>query len=72
MQRIALDAPAGRVSDELARRGIAAETPVRVLVEILTGEDLPITALAHEARAFDVLAEEPELYTDADAVERTG
>lgn len=72
MQRIVLDARAGRVSEELARRGVAAETRVRVLVEIVGNEELPLAALAHEGGAFAFLADEPDLYTDADAVEQAG
>lgn len=69
MQKIALDAEAGQVSAELARRGIAADTRVRVLVEISSEEDaLPMGAMAQAGEAFNWLAEEPDLYTDADLV----
>jgi hypothetical protein len=69
MQRIALDAEAGQVSAELARRGIAAETRVHVLVEVPSEEDLlPMGAMAQAGGAFNWLAEEPDLYTDADLV----
>ena len=71
--RVTLDAEAGRVSEELARRGIAAGTRVRVLAEVVDGgvEDLlPMAALAQAGGAFDFLADEPDLY--ADAVERGG
>lgn len=71
-KRIVLDAEAGQVSVELARRGIAAGTRVRVLVEVVTGGDeadvLPMAALAQAGGAFDWLADEPDLYTDADLV----
>ena len=64
--QIALDARAGEVSDELVRRGIAADTRVRVVVEVVE-DDLPrMAALAEAGGAFAWLAEEPELYTDAD------
>ena len=75
MRKIALDARAGEVSAELARRGIAAEARVHVLVEVVGEEaDLPpMTAIAEAGGAFDWLAEEPDLYTDADLVRpRTG
>lgn len=68
-----LDAEAGRVSEELARRGIAAGTRVRVLAEVVEGGDderLPMAALAQAGGAFTFLADEPDLYTDADLVER--
>jgi hypothetical protein len=69
MQRIALDAEAGQVSAELARRGIAAGTRVHVLVEVASEEDLlPMAAMAQAGGGFSWLAEEPDLYTDADLV----
>jgi hypothetical protein len=70
MQRLVLDAEAGRVSDELAIRGIAANVRVRVAVEVLDEADLPMSALAQAGGAFAFLAEEPDLYTDADTIER--
>jgi hypothetical protein len=70
MQRMILDAEAGCLSEELGRRGIAAHTRVRAVVEVVEGEGLPMSALAHAGGAFAFLAEEPDLYTDADAIER--
>lgn len=70
MQKITLDAEAGQVSAELARRGAAAHARVHVLVEVV-GEDadaLPMAAIAQAGGAFDWLAGEPDLYTDADLV----
>jgi hypothetical protein len=58
MQRLTLDAEAGRVSEELAVCGIAAKTRV------------PMAAVAQAGGAFAFLAEEPDFYTDADAIER--
>ena len=72
MQRMTLDAEAGRLSDELARRGIAARTRVHAIVEIADGSDLPMTALAQQGGAFAFLADEPDLYSDADLAERNG
>lgn len=74
MQRIVLDAEAGQVSAELARRGIAAGTRVHVLVEVVDGESdvLPMAALAQGGGAFDWLADEPDLYTDVDLLPRAG
>ena len=69
MQRLMLDTEAGKVSRELVRRGIAAETRVRVLVEI-SGRDLPLASIAEAGGAFDFLADEPDLYDDTDLVER--
>lgn len=71
MQRITLDAEAGQVSAELARRGVAADARVHVLVEVVdSGADaLPMAAIAQEGHAFGWLADEPDLYTDADLVQ---
>ena len=72
MERIILDAEAGQVSAEPARRGIAADTRVHVLVEVGDGDEFSAAAIAQAGGAFDWLAEEPELYSDADLVERAG
>jgi hypothetical protein len=69
MHQIVLDATAGEVSAELTRRGIAANTRVHVLVEILDSAELPMTAIAQAGHSFDWLAEEPDLYSDVDLVE---
>lgn len=70
VQRFTLDAKAGEVSAELARRGIAADARVHLVVEFVGGEaDLPpMAAVAEAGGAFDWLADEPDLYTDADLV----
>ena len=71
MLKVTLDAEAGRVSEELVRRGIAAGTRVRVSAEIVEDDERPpMATLAQAGGAFAFLAEEPDLYTDADAVER--
>ena len=72
MERIILDAEAGQVSAELARRGIAADTQVHVLVEVRDAEEFSAAVIAQAGGAFEWLAEEPELYSDADLVERAG
>ena len=72
MQKIALDAEVGQISAELARRGIPAATRVHVLVEVPDHEAWPMAALAQAGGAFDWLAEEPDLYTDADVQKRVG
>lgn len=74
MQRITLDAQAGQVSAELARRGVAADAQVHVLVEVVPGDAdaLPMATLAQAGGAFDWLANEPDLYTDADLVPQAG
>ena len=68
MPQIVLDAEAGQVSVELVRRGIPAHARVHVLVEVTSGDDLPMTAIAQAGKGLDWLAEEPELYSDADLV----
>jgi hypothetical protein len=66
MQQIILDAEAGQISAELTRRGVAADTRVHVLVEVLDPAEPPMTAIAQASKAFDWLADEPDLYSDAD------
>ena len=70
IQMIILDAEAGQLSAELARRGIAAGARVHVLVEVVDSapDALPMAAIAQAGGAFDWLADEPDLYTDADLV----
>jgi hypothetical protein len=45
---------------------------VHVLVEVRDAEELSTAAIAQAGGAFDRLAGEPELYSDADLVERAG
>jgi hypothetical protein len=71
MQQIVLDAEAGQISAELVRRGVAAGTRVHVLVEVIDAE-LPMAAIAQAGKGLDWLADEPELYSDSDLVERAG
>jgi hypothetical protein len=71
MRQITLDAEAGQVSDELRKRGIAADARVHVLVEVIDTGEPPMAALAQTGKGFDWLAEEPDLYSDADLVGRT-
>jgi hypothetical protein len=72
MERIILDTEAGQVSAELVRCGIAANVQVHALVEVKGAGDLSTAAIAQAGGAFDWLADEPDLYTDADLVERAG
>ncbi len=69
MSQIVLDAEAGQVSAELARRGIPPHARVHVLVEVTTGGELPMSAIAQAGKGLDWLDEEPELYSDADLIE---
>lgn len=72
MQQIVLDAEAGQISAELARRGIAPDARVHVVVEIAEGSEPPMAAIAQAGKGFDWLAQEPDLYSDADLMERAG
>src|ERR1700730_15061452 len=64
------DIEAGKVSDELRRRGIPLRQRLRVVVESIDAEEPSVTAMTAAGGAFDWLAEEPDLYSDADLVER--
>jgi hypothetical protein len=70
MRHILNDIEAGKVTDELRRRGVPPSQRLRVVVESMEAEDPSLTAMNAAGRAFDWLAEEPDLYTDADLVER--
>lgn len=70
MSEIVLDAEAGQVSAELARRGIAPYVRVHVLVEVVDVA-VPMAAMAQSGKGLDWLADEPELYSDTDLVERS-
>jgi hypothetical protein len=70
MKQVLNDIEAGKVTEELRRRGIPARQRLRVVVESIEDEELPITAINAAGGAFDWLAEEPDLYSDADLVER--
>jgi len=72
MQQIILDAEAGQVSAELARRGIAATARVHALVQVTDPGEPPMAAIAQAGKGLDWLADEPELYSDADLLERAG
>jgi len=69
MSQIVLDAEAGQISAELARRGVPPHARVHVLVELSPGDELPMAAIAQAGKGLDWLAEEPELYADADLIE---
>ncbi len=59
MQQIVIDAPAGELSAELNRRGVAADANVHVVVEFADGGMLPMSAIAAAGRAEGWLADEP-------------
>ena len=70
MRQILNDIEAGKVSDELQRRGIEPAQRLRVVVESIEVAEPSLTAMNAAGGAFDWLAEEPDLYNDADLVER--
>jgi hypothetical protein len=72
VKRIVIDARAGQVSAELERRGVAADAQVHVVVEFLDDGSLPMAAIGEAGRAQDWLADEPDIYSDADLIERAG
>lgn len=70
MRQILSDIEAGKLSEELKRRGVAPTQRVRAVVESVEQDPLPITGINAAGGAFDWLVDEPELYSDADLVER--
>lgn len=59
---------AGKLTDEILRRGLSDHQKVRAVVE--TVNDLPLARTAEQGGAFDFLADEPELYGEADIRQR--
>jgi hypothetical protein len=70
MRQILHDVEAGEVSEELRRRGIPPRQRLRVLVQSIDLDEPSVTAINAAGGAFGWLAEEPDLYSDADLVER--
>ena len=58
------------MSDELRRRGIPWSQRLRVVIESIEAEEPSLTAMNDAGGAFRWLADEPDLYGDADLVER--
>jgi hypothetical protein len=56
---------AGNLPGEMKRHGIALSQRVRVVVETLN-DDMPLAQIAEQGGAFAFLADEPELYSEAD------
>ena len=64
---------AGRLlaQDDLRRLGLGPRRILRVVLETLDDEDeIAITAMNAQGKAFDYLANEPDLYSDSDLIER--
>ena len=59
------------IQKELARRGLAATAHVRLVVEPVGDDGLPdMTAMNAASESFRFLDDEPDLYSDADLIER--
>lgn len=70
MRQILSDIEAGKLTDELRRRGIPPSQRLRVVVESIGADEPSITAINAAGGGFDWLKDEPDLYSDADLVER--
>ena len=70
--RIVIDAEAGQVSVELKRRGINPQTRVHIQAKAIDSVESPMAAIVAVGNSFDWLADEPDLYSDADLVECAG
>jgi hypothetical protein len=55
---------AGKLSNEVEKRGIPASQRVRAVVETLA--DMPLARMAQQGGAFDFLTDEPDLYGESD------
>lgn len=70
MRQILNDVEAENVTAELKRRGIPPKQRLRVVVESISIDEPSLTAINAMGGAFDWLADEPDLYSDADLIER--
>jgi hypothetical protein len=70
MKQILDDIEVGEVTAELLRRGIPAGQRIRVVVETIGSDEPSLTAINAMGGGFDWLADEPDLYSDADLIER--
>lgn len=66
MIQVLKDIEAGKLADELRKRGILPGQRLRVIVENIEDNETSITAINAVGGAFDWLADEPELYSDSD------
>ncbi len=55
---------AGKLSNEVEKRGVSAQQRVRAVVETLN--DIPLARMAQQGGAFNFLADEPDLYGESD------
>lgn len=65
MRYILENIEAGKLAIEVQRQGIAANQRLRVILETLD-DALVLARIAEEGGAFDFLADEPDIYSEAD------
>jgi hypothetical protein len=70
MRHVLNDIEADKVTEELHRRGISPGQHLRVVVETIEPDEPSITAMNAAGGGFNWLAGEPDLYDEADLVER--
>lgn len=70
MRQVLENIEAGRLTDELRRRGVAPTQRVRAVIETVPDDEPSITAINAQGGGFAWLADEPDLYGDSDLVER--
>ena len=70
MRYVLEDVEAGKLTEEIRRRGLSEHQRVRAVVETLN--DLPLSRIAEQGGAFDFLADEPDLYGQSDIRRRNG
>ncbi len=59
------------VNDQIRRLGLAPRRVLRIVLETVDDDDeMSITEMNAAGGAFDHLADEPDLYTEADLIER--
>jgi len=68
MRYVLENVEAGKLTEEVRRRGLPEHQRVRAVVDTLN--DLPLARTAQEGGAFNFLADEPDLYGEADIQRR--
>ena len=69
MPQLTLDVEAGQLSAELKKRGITADTAF-MRWSMTENAEPPMTSIAQAGKSLDWLADEPDLYSDFDLLER--
>lgn len=70
MRHVLEDIEVGRVAEAVSRLGVPPHQRVRVVIETDEKDDPDTARMAEEGGAFDFLADEPDLYTEADIKHR--